>query len=182
MPRTRRFVRVFLLLSCAGLLLFMGVPNSFSESDSKIVRVSATILPRLELSVTPETGESIAFGQLEQPAQGDVDSKLVSVALNVFSNLGHPYQVTQLVRRPMTNHQGQNIPDTQFLVATEGASRGQLGAVQATPIIPGEVTTLYTSDDRGKSDKFSATYTLSVTPQTPAGEFDTEVVYTVTSL
>ena len=175
-------VRFPLVLLGLGLASFIGASPSFSESDSKIVHVSATILPRLELSVTPETGDAIAFGQLEQPAAGDAHSRLISVNVNVFSNLGHPYQVTQLVRRPMTNHQGQTIPDEQFRVMTLGSTRGSLRATEATPVIPGQTTPLYTSDDRGKSDTFSAEYTLHVTPQTPAGEFDTEVVYTVTSL
>lgn len=175
-------VRSFSALLGLGLASFIGASPSFGESDSKVVRVSATILPRLELSVTPETGDSIEFGRLQQPALGDTRSRLIRVSVNVFSNLGHPYQVTQLVQRPMTNREGQTIPDEQFRVTTLGSARGSLGAIDATPITPGASTMLYTSDDRGKSDAFSAEYTLNVTPQTPAGTFDTEVVYTVTSL
>ena len=171
-----------LVVSFIGLACVIGAPLSFSESDSKVVRVSATILPRLELSISPNTGESIAFGELEQPAPGDTRSRSVTVTVNVFSNLGHPYQVTQLVRQPMTNPQGHLIPDEQFRITTLGTARGSLGAMDATPITPGASTTLYTSDDRGKSDTFLAEYTLTVTPQTPAGDFNTEVLYTVTSL
>ena len=153
-----------------------------AESDSKTVRVSCTILPRLELSVTPETGESIAFGAIEQPAPGQATVRSTAVKLNVFSNLGHPYHVTQTVRQPLATSEGIAIPDDQFQMVTQDAARGQLGAPQPTPIMPGIPTTLYRSDERGKSDAFSARYTLTVTSETPAGEFDTEIVYTVTSL
>ncbi|MBI2104262.1 MAG: hypothetical protein HYT90_01600 [Candidatus Omnitrophica bacterium] len=153
-----------------------------AESDSKTVRVSCTILPRLELSVTPETGESIAFGAIEQPAPGETTVRSTAVKLNVFSNMGRPYHVTQMVRKPLATPEGAAIPDDQFRVLTQDAARGRMGAPQPTPLAAGVPTTLYTSDERGKSDAFSARYTLTVTPDTPAGEFDTEIVYTVTSL
>jgi hypothetical protein len=164
------------------IALLITPAATFAESDSKTVQVSCTILPRLELSVTPETGGQIAFGAIEQPAPGDAASRSIRVALNVFSNLDRPYQVTQMIRRPLANPEGLAIAEEQFRVTTAGASRGQLDALQPTPLLPGIPTTLYTSDERGKSDAFSADYTLTVTPQTPAGEFGTEIVYTVTSL
>lgn len=165
------------------LALCLAVPRlSFAESDSKTVHVSATILPRLELSVTPETGTDIAFGAIEQPASGDETNRSVKVNVSVFSNLGRPYHVSQLVRRPLTNAAGSAIADEQFRVLTHDGSRGRTGAPQPTPIVPGTPTTLYLSNDRGKSDAFLADYTLRVTPTTPAGDFDTEIVYTVTSL
>jgi hypothetical protein len=154
----------------------------FAESDSKTVPVTATILPRLELSVTPETGDAIAFGAVTQPAPGAEDSRSVRVAVNVFSNLDRPYHVTQMIRRPLSNVDGAAIPDPQFLVSASDAGRGHAGPVRPTAMIPGRATTLYTSDQRGKSDAFKADYTLTVTPETPAGDFSTEIVYTVTSL
>ena len=157
-------------------------PPLFAESDSKTVQVTATILPRLELTVTPETGETIAFGAVTQPAPGGEDSRSVRVAVNVFSNLDRPYHVTQLVRRPLANREGSAISDPQFLVSAHDAGRGRASPVRPTAMIPGRATTLYTSDERGKSDAFKADYTLTVTPETPAGDFATEIVYTVTSL
>lgn len=171
------------LARCCGIITcVLNSSPSFAESDSKTVRASATILPRLELSVSPETGEGIVFGVIEQPAPGSEAARSVSVRLNVFSNLGHPYQVTQAIRRPLTNADGQRIPEGQFRVTTRDAGLGVLGVEQPTPLTPGLPTTLYTSNERGKSDRFSADYTLTVTPETPAGDFDTEILYTVTSL
>lgn len=172
--------------SCAGIAALMGllytIPSACAETDSKTVKVSATIVPRLELSVTPQTGQDIAFGVIEQPSAGDTTHRSVNVALNVFSNLARPYQVTQLVRQPLTNSDGASIPSDQFQVETHDAARGTLGAPSATAIVPGNATTLYLSDERGKSDSFHADYNLTVTPRTPAGTFGTEIVYTVTSL
>ena len=168
--------------SCGLISYVLSASPSFAESDSKTVQVSATILPRLELSVSPETGEGIVFGAIEQPAPGSEASRSVSVHLNVFSNLGHPYQVTQAIRRPLTNADGQRIPERQFRVSTRDAGLGVLGVEHPTPLTPGVPTTLYTSNERGKSDRFSADYTLTVTPETPAGDFGTEILYTVTSL
>lgn len=163
--------------------LSLGLAASvFAESDSKTVQVTATILPRLELTVTPETGEAIAFGAITQPTPGGATERSVNVSVNVFSNLDRPYHVTQLVRQPLSSASGSTIPDGQFLVSARDASRGQLGPVQPMAVVPGAATTLYISDSRGKSDAFLANYTLQVTPETPAGDFQTEIVYTVTSL
>ena len=159
---------------------FFTLP-AFAESQSHTVQVSATILPRLEFSVAPETGSSIAFGTILQPASGEVATKTVAVNLSVFSNLGQPYHVTQTVRRPLSNSNGSDIPEGQFLVSTRNAERG-ITSPNSRPIVAGENTTLYTSDSHGKSDAFVADYSLAVTPATPAGDFATEIVYTVTSL
>lgn len=170
------------LLYCAAVLASLRSACAFAESESRTVEVSATILPRLELSVTPATGSSIAFGAITQPAPGDQTAQSVAVTLSVFSNLDRPYHVTQMIRRPLTNAQGAAIPDSQFLVTTHDAALGQLGAPSPTPVVPGAPTTLYWSNTRGKSDAFTADYRLNITPATPAGDFLTEIVYTVTSL
>lgn len=162
--------------------ILLGSVRAAAESDAQTVQVTCTILPRLELSVTPDTGDQIAFGVLEQPAPGEATTRSLKVRLNVFSNLGRPYHITQMIRRPLTNAEGLAIQDDQLRVVTAGSARGQLGAAQPVALVPGVAATLYTSDERGKSDAFSADYTLTVTPQTPAGEFGTEIVYTVTSL
>ena len=164
-----------------GLLLVLAHTAS-AESESRSVQVTATILPRLELTVTPETGRDIAFGAVMQPATGDETMRTVKVNVGVFSNLGHPYHVTQTVRHPLTNTEGMPIADAQFQVLTSDATLGQLGAAQPTSIVPGAATTLYLSNDRGKSDSFNADYRLTVTPTTPAGDFVTDILYTVTSL
>ncbi len=153
---------------------------AFAESQSHSVQVTATILPRLELSVSPATGSAIAFGAIVQPDDGHVTTKTVAVNLSVFSNLDRPYHVTQSLRRSLTNAEGTAIPDKQFSVSARGASRGDVGS--PGPIIPGQMATLYTSDAHGKSDAFVADYALAVTPTTVAGDFATEIVYTVTSL
>lgn len=153
---------------------------AFAESQSHSVQVTATILPRLELSVSPETGSAIAFGAIVQPDNGQVATKTVAVNLSVFSNLDKPYYVTQSLRHPLANADGTAIPDSQFSVSARGASRGDVGA--AGPMVPGQMETLYTSDAHGKSDAFTADYALAVTPTTAAGNFATEIVYTVTSL
>jgi hypothetical protein len=173
--------RIGWVMGMVGVVCGLAGPL-FAESDSKTVQVTATILPRLELTVTPETGESIAFGAITQPAPGGEAARSVQVSLNVFSNLDRPYHVTQLIRQPLSTAAGSTIPGAQFLVSARESSRGQLGPTQPTAITPGQPTTLYISDERGKSNAFLADYTLTVTPETPAGDFGTEIVYTVTSL
>ena len=160
----------------------VSTPIVCAESDSKTVQVSATILPRLELSITPETGSGIAFGAIEQPVRGTETTRSVAVNVGIFSNLGHPYHVTQMVRHPLRNPAGASIPEAQWTVVTHEAARGMVGAPEPTIVRSGIPTTLYLSNDIGKSDAFLADYTLRVTPTTPAGDFDTEIVYTVTSL
>lgn len=170
------------LIGFTALAITMIPPLGLAESDSRTVQVTATILPRLELTVTPEMGHAVAFGAIEQPALGGETERTVQVNLSVFSNLDQPYHVSQLVRHPLRSADGAEISETHFRVRTHAASRGQLALTQPAPITSGQSTTLYTSNERGKSDAFSAEYTLTVTPETPAGDFATEIVYTVTSL
>ncbi len=172
--------RSMLGITFACLWLLPGAAGA--ESNTQTVQVSATILPRLELSVAPETGSSIAFGALTQPADGDAASRSVNVSLNVFSNLGRPYHVTQTIRQPLTNAQGRMIPPEQLQVTTRSAVHGTPGAANPVALIPGVPMTLYTSDAGGTSAEFSADYALKVTPTTPTGTFQTEILYTVTSL
>ena len=167
-------ITTLVLLGIAGIVA--------AESETKTVQVSATILPRLELSVSPETGQGIAFGDIEQPAPGDQTRRSVKVNVGVFSNLGRPYQVTQTVRRPLTDDAGISLAQAQFEVTTSDAALGMVAASEPLAIVPGDTTTLYTSNSHGKSDAFNADYTLTVTPTTPDGTFETEIVYTVTSL
>ena len=170
------------LIGLTVLAITMGPSLVLAESDSKTVQVTATILPRLELTVTPEMGHTVAFGAIEQPAPGDETERTAHVSLNVFSNPDQPYHVSQLIRHPLRSTDGAEISETHFRVRTHTASRGQLALTQPTPIISGQSTTLYTSNERGKGDTFSAEYTLTITPETPAGDFTTDIVYTVTSL
>jgi hypothetical protein len=166
----------------AGVILTTPSLIVFAESDSQTVQVTATILPRLELTVTPDTGEAIAFGAIRQPEPGSRASGAVKVSVSVFSNLDRPYHVTQLVRKPLSSATGSAIPEGQLRVSASNANRGAVGPDLPTAMVPGAPLTLYRSDSRGKSDAFRADYTLHVTPDTPAGDFQTEIVYTVTSL
>ena len=174
---SRRVLGVAALLTATALC-----PPLAAETKTHTVQVSATILPRLELSVKPETGADIAFGAIEQPATGQQVSRSVRVSVGVFSNLDRPYHVTQLVRRPLTNAQGETMAVEQFQVTTPPAALGRTAASVPVTIEPGTPTTLYLSNERGKSNSFQADYILTVTPTTPAGDYRTEIVYTVTSL
>lgn len=169
-----------LVLGSAGAMMLLA--SAYAESQSHTVQVSATILPRLELSVTPSTGSAIAFGAIMQPSDGETTVKTVAVNLSVFSNLDRPYHVTQSVRHALANEQGVEIPSGQFLVSGRDSARGEIRVTAPVAITAGESATLYTSDANGKSDAFVADYQLAVTPATPAGNFGTEIVYTVTSL
>lgn len=180
--RKRLGISCFVLWGCLACMSLIAAPRLSAESASKSVQVTATILPRLELSVNPETGQGIVFQAIEQPAEGEQASRSVKVTIGVFSNLGHPYQVTQTLRRPLTSSAGSTIAEQHFQVSTRDAALGSLGAPQPSPTIPGVSTVLYTSNDRGKTDSFVADYTLIVTPKTPAGEYHTDILYTVTSL
>ena len=170
------------LLGCMALTLNSFPLCVFAESQSRTVQVTATILPRLELSINPSTGSSIAFGAIAQPNTGSTNTKTVAVNLSVFSNLDRPYHVTQTVRHPLTATSGTTIPDEQLQIITRNASQGEVGLGTLVPVASGTPTTLYTSNAHGKSDAFVADYQLSVTPTTPAGDFGTEILYTVTSL
>jgi len=103
------------------------------------------------------------------------------VILNVHSNLGKPYQVSQIVTRKLTNPEGAVIPPGNFLYFGEPAQTGIVKVLSPTPVSDGE-SVVFTSDKKGTPEKFVLNYSLKIPVNTKGGQYTSDVRYSITSL
>lgn len=103
------------------------------------------------------------------------------VILTVHSNLGQPYQVSQIVPRKLTNEEGTVIPREHFQFFGSEAQTGILVVMSPTPVQEGE-TVVFTSDNRGTPEKFVLNYSLTIPYGARAGTYNSEVKYSITTL
>ena len=134
--------------------------------------------PRIfDLSITPQLGGRIEFRNLKpmQPA------KTYEVLVNVNSNIGRQYQVSQMITSPLVNKEGYEIGEDYFTCRTESveATKGNLKISQNTGIKEQVNTTLFVSDSKGSSDTFKVIYELTPPPDVRAGNYSTTLVYSL---
>ncbi len=130
------------------------------------------------LIVTPEIGGSLQFRDLK-PNQ---PPRVNEVTLQVKTNIGKRYQVSQDTPSLFTDKEGNIIPGKYFTVRTESLNtKGILNYPQKTEVKPGEMS-LFVSDETGSSDTFNVIYELSTPPDLHAGDYTTRIVYTISEL
>ena len=133
-------------LSAIIFFLLLGAAPAFAIS------------PNFSLSVTPyEGGFDLRYGKVG-PATGRVNKELV---LRMNTGIAKQYRVIQTLLDPLTNAEGQRIPQNNFvLYGLRGTNRfGILNVEQEAPIFLGRQV-LYTSNATGDSDTFTLVYGL----------------------
>lgn len=163
--RAAGLIGTFLLLPCA----------SHSGNMSQSVEVVAFIEPEISLSVRPATGERIDFGRVPSGDSGMRYSRPVDVEVEVFSNLGRPYDVTQHLRRPMSNRDGARIPEGHLIV---GPAQQQVSPETFVGKSADQLQVIMQSDH---SDRQTVSYQLRVPPRQSPGRYAGTVVMTVTA-
>lgn len=132
-----------------------------------------------DLTIKTETGSgSIEFRDLKagQPP------RTFEVLLQVDTNLGRQYQVSQSVLSDLINKDGQAIPGRYFTQVTLAENtKGALKITQKTEVRKGD-TVLFVSDRDGSPDSFRVVYELVFPGDVPAGDYSTSVVYTLSEL
>ncbi len=162
----------------AGSISFRVESSSFSApAETFNIPVKIEIEPTFYLDVKAEDGSGIHFGTFRT---GD-ENQQKRVTLTVYSNMGKPYQVTQIIPRKLTNAEGKAIPESYFMYFGAEAQTGKLQAKVPTPVQEGE-SVVFTSDNKGTPDKFILNYTLTIPKGTRAGSYSSEVRYSITTL
>ena len=103
------------------------------------------------------------------------------VLLTVHSNLGQPYQVTQILSRKLTNTEGAILPKDHFIFFGSEAQTGTLIVMSPRPVEEGEKV-VFSSDKKGTPEKFALNYTLTVPRDTKSGTYNSELIYSITTL
>jgi hypothetical protein len=135
--------------------------------------------PRVfDLSVSPQMAGVIRFRDLmpQQPP------KTQEVILEVKTNIGKQYQLTQKVTSLLTSKEGNTIPQENFTLRQEGLeTKGTLKCPDKTEVKTGEMV-LFISDKEGLADKFKVIYELTIPIDIHPGEYSTGFTYSVSEI
>lgn len=133
-----------------------------------------------EISISPQDQRySIDFANLK-PSDGP---RLNEVLIEVKSNLGRPYQVTQNVLSELVSGDGEKIPSKYFSLQTFSVdnTKGSLKIASKIPVEKGNVL-LFVSDINGSADKFKVVYELICPVDLRAGSYSSRITYTLTEI
>lgn len=133
-----------------------------------------------EIAITPQDQRySIDFTDLK-PSAGP---RLNEVLIEVKSNLGRPYQVTQNVLSELVNSKGDKIPAQNFSLQTLAVenTKGNLKIPSKVAVEKGNAL-LFISDSNGSADKFKVIYELICPVDLMAGNYSSRITYTLTEI
>ncbi|MDD5254795.1 MAG: hypothetical protein PHR11_01925, partial [Candidatus Omnitrophica bacterium] len=133
-----------------------------------------------ELIVSPESQKgTIEFLNL-RPTESE--PKRNEIAIEVRSNTGRRYQVTQNVYSDLVNKAGEPIRAKYFTLRTESIDTlGSLRFPGAQQVQKG-YTVLFVSDKKGSSDKFKVIYELAPSRDLKSGDYSTRITYSLSEL
>lgn len=132
---------------------------------------------QFDLVITPSDQRyAIEFLNVKpnEPAQ---KSELV---IEVLTNIGRRYQVSQEVNSELTSAKGKIIPQENFTLRTEGidSTKGVL-RFSANEAVKKGSTVLFVSDSLGSPDKFRVIYELESPQDLEAGDYSTRITYSL---
>ncbi|MFH0790399.1 MAG: hypothetical protein V2A64_02090 [Candidatus Omnitrophota bacterium] len=131
-----------------------------------------------DLIITPELGGVIEFRNLK-PEEAPQQSEVI---IEVNSNTGKQYQISQRVVSGLVNAQGKNIPSENFTLTEESlGTKGSLQFGSPAQVRMGE-TVLFVSDKEGSSDKFKVIYGLIPSLDIMAGNYSTRITYSISEI
>jgi hypothetical protein len=136
--------------------------------------------PRLfELSVTPENKRGILRFEGLKPRD---PPKTNEVTVEIKTNLGKRYQVTQNLYSDLTDKEGHIIPPGYLTMKTESLdTKGTLRFLARDALKTGDAI-LFISDEKGSADKFKIIYELTVPANVPAGDYSTRISYSLSEI
>ncbi len=153
-----------------------GIPVSLETLDLEV-----EIERVFDVALTSENNQSeIKFSHVK-PGEAIKKSEVI---VQINTNLGKQYQLSQNVSSELINKQGDKIPIPYFSCRTESlATLGSLRFANNQEIKKGD-TTLFVSDNKGSPDKFKVIYELSIpkNENIQAGDYSTRVTYSLLEL
>lgn len=158
-----------------GNLSFRVESNSPFVSQEVInLPVTVEIESIFSLDVAFDQGRDLNFG-LFKTGEEKQERRVI---LKVRSNLGEPYQISQVVPRKMTHTEGAVVAKENFQFFTSKTD-GSPSALK--PVEEGE-TVIYSSDKKGTPEELVVNYILTMPRDAKAGAYSSELKYSITTL
>ncbi len=149
-----------------------GQPKSF------VIPVKIDIEPLFYLDVKTQDGlGAFNFGILRP----GFEQRRQKVTLQIFSNLGQPYQVSQILPRGLASEQGAVLPAESLMYATEPATTGLVSSLAPMTVREGE-SQIFTSDQKGTPETLNLEYSLQAPKGARAGSYNSGIKYSITTL
>jgi hypothetical protein len=163
----------------AGMLQYglvsLGVPGTQEE----LVPVELVVTEVFTLSVTPlDVGAGRLHFSLPAATGGPVES---SLAVEVRTNVGRPYQVLAGLDHPLVLETGETLPADSLRWTVSSVQHGSALIGTESPVAV-NYTPVYQSDAAGSPDAFVMTYRLAVPPDSPSGVYSGRIRFTITPL
>lgn len=131
-----------------------------------------------DITVKLQEGTKIEFADLKPSGP----AKTYEVLIEVKTNVGKQYQVTQRMPTELVSKEGYVIMPESFTLRTEGeAVKGILKFLEKTPVKKGD-TVLFVSDKEGSLDTFKVIYELKPSSDTKLGDYSTTVSYSLSEI
>ena len=154
---------------------------SRAETKTAFTNTTAYITPLLELAIS-QTGQSeLRFGNIRPSAIDTIEVGPLTILIEVKSNTGDRYQVTQTINSALENAEGDKISLDHLKFKTSSAKLNGTAVASPTPVSASSQI-IFTSDAQGTSDTISAEYTLAIPPSQAPGDYSALLTYTVSSL
>lgn len=164
--------------------IYTGMLHYRFESNSSLVSPEILSVPlRIEvepifyLNVKPQQSDGIHFGDFRDGKNKETSQ----MALDVQTNLGKPYQVSQIVSRKLTNETGDAMSGGSFLYSVRNPKTGTSEAPFPDAVKEGTAL-LFTSDNAGSAEEIIVDYELKIPTDAKGGNYSSDIKYSVTSL
>ncbi len=163
------------------LILAGSQTTSHAATKTVVADTRAFIAPLLELSISQEGQSELRFGNIRPSAIDTIEAGPIAVLIEVRSNTGNRYQITQTINSALVNAEGNQMSFDQLKFKTT-SSKLKGSTIDSPTPVSASSQIIYTSDAEGASDTITAAYTLTVPPSQAPGDYSALLTYTVSSL
>ncbi|MBF0532957.1 MAG: hypothetical protein HQL23_07680 [Candidatus Omnitrophica bacterium] len=149
--------------------------DTSTQKENFTIDVEVEIVPVFKVTVvTPPDGLNFTNILPSMPPQ------IQELTVKVASNLMKPYSVIQNISTPLTNPKGEQIKNDYFSFKVEPAGEEQ-GKTDFPDFksVPLEDKPIFFSDKQGTSSEFKVLYRLLAYPGISAGDFSTEIKFSL---
>jgi hypothetical protein len=154
----------------------MGGPDS---STKKTLDVVLNVAPLFDIRVYSQDVEGVAlrFGDVNYKG----GPKSSENEIFVETNLGKPYGIIVKVGSPMVNQEGDKVPPEDFVMKVKDVVSEETPksyAAEFVPVQEGEHP-IFSSGSSGKSARMKVEYRLTMRPESRAGNYNTQIGYSL---
>jgi hypothetical protein len=152
-----------------------------AANASVVVNMQAEVPVSIQLSVSPQGQSELRFGNIQPSLLETTEAGPIIVSVQVQTNAGQKYQVTQAVSGSLQNSNGDTISSNNLQYKSTALKSGSTAVASYTGVT-GPSQTVYISNDQGDEDTISAEYKLTVPASQPAGDYSTLLTYTASTI